>query len=57
MTFLSPGVPLAAGLATDERVEEFAGELREGASPLDDFEPITPAQPGLLSDIVLEGRR
>ena len=30
--------------------------FEESAPPLDDFEPFVPAKPGLLSDIVLEGR-
>lgn len=53
VTFLTPGGPFEA----DDDLEGLATELREDASPLDDFEPIVPAQPGLLSEIVLEGRR
>jgi hypothetical protein len=53
VTFLTTGSPLETG---DDR-EELALELQEGAPPLDDFEPIVPAKPTLLSDIVLEDRR
>ena len=53
VTFLSPGGSLGA----DDSLEELATEFTDDASPLDDFEPIVPAQPGLLSEIVLEGRR
>lgn len=38
-------------------MEEPAPDFAEDAPPLDDFEPIVPAAPGRLSDIVLEDRR
>jgi hypothetical protein len=53
VTFLTAGGPLE----TDEGLEELAVELKADAPPLDDFEPIVPAQPVLFSDIVLEDRR
>jgi hypothetical protein len=53
VTFLTPGSPLEA----DDDLDAVTADLKEGAAPLDDFEPIVPATPVLLSDIVLEGRR
>ena len=54
VTFL----PARGGLALSEDDDaQDAMAFAEDAAPLDDFEPIFPAKPGRLSNIVLEGRR
>ena len=54
VTFLTMNGALEVG-------EDFAGlapdSITENAPPLDDFEPIVPATPVRLSDLVLEDRR
>ena len=54
VTFLPTGADMEDGEGADAPdVVCFA----EDAAPLDDFEPIVPRKPILLSDIVLEDRR
>lgn len=54
VTFLTPG----SAAENEEDLEELpVGSITEDAAPLDDFEPIVPAKPVRLSDLVLEDRR
>jgi hypothetical protein len=53
VTFLPAGGTLDR---SEEADEQDAVSFSEAAAPLDDFEPIVPAKPVCLSDIVLEDR-
>jgi hypothetical protein len=54
VTFLTVG----GTVEIEEDVTELvAGSIAENAQPLDDFEPIVPAKPVRLSELVLEDRR
>jgi hypothetical protein len=54
VTFLTAGSTLEIG---EDSVEPAQLAIRENAPPLDDFEPIVPAKPIRLSDLVLEDRK
>jgi hypothetical protein len=57
VTFLTSTAAALGELADDGELAEEALDLAEDAPPLDDFEPIVPAKPFSLSDLVLEDRR
>lgn len=54
VTFLTAGSTFEMG---EDMGEPIPGSIAEDATPLDDFEPIVPAKPLRLSDLVLEDRR
>lgn len=54
VTFLTPDSAFDDG---EDLAELRSGSIAEDAAPLDDFEPIVPAKPIRLSELVLEDRR
>jgi hypothetical protein len=54
VTFLTAGSTLEMG---EDSMEPAQLAITENAPPLDEFEPIVPANPIRLSDLVLEDRR